>query len=125
MLFDELKKDASGLVPAIIQDADSGEVLMMAYMNAEALEKTIETGKCHFYSRSRNKQWLKGESSGHTQEVKAIFLDCDKDTLLIRVKQNVAACHAGYYSCFYRELDTASGEWKVVGKKVFEPNKVY
>jgi len=124
-LFDELKKDSSGLVPAIVQDAESGEVLMMAYMNEEALEKTIETKKTHFYSRSRKKQWLKGESSGHTQEVKSISVDCDMDTLVIKVKQNVAACHVGFYSCFYRQLNENGKTWKVVGRKVFDPDKVY
>jgi len=124
-LYEELKKDPQGLVPAIVQDDETGEVLMMAYMNAEALEKTIETGKTHFYSRSRNKLWCKGESSGHTQEVKKIFKDCDSDTLLIRVKQNVAACHVGYYSCFYRQLEGDGRSWKEVGEKVFDPKKVY
>ena len=124
-LFDELKKDSSGLVPAIVQDAETGEVLMMAYMNEEALSQTIETGKTHFYSRSRQKQWCKGESSGHTQEVRSIATDCDKDTLLVRVKQNVAACHTGYYSCFFNKLDTDSKTWKEEGHKVFDPGKVY
>ena len=124
-LFKELKKDAQGLVPAIVQDDETGEVLMMAYMNAEALEKTIETGKTHFYSRSRDKLWCKGESSGHTQEVKSIRVDCDNDTLLIRVKQNVAACHTGYYSCFYRQLLEDGKSWKLVGEKVFDPDQVY
>ena len=124
-LFDELKKDPQGLVPAIVQDDETGEVLMMAYMNAEALEKTIATGKTHFYSRSRKKQWMKGESSGHTQEVKAIYKDCDNDTILIRVKQNGGACHTGYYSCFYRRLDSDGKNWQEVGEKVFDPEKVY
>ena len=124
-LFDDLKKDPQGLVPAIVQDDDTGEVLMMAYMNAEAFEKTVETGKTHFYSRSRNKLWRKGEASGHTQEVRKIYLDCDSDTLLLRVKQNVAACHTGYYSCFYRQLESDGRSWKEVGDKVFDPEDVY
>ncbi|HEQ60475.1 MAG TPA: phosphoribosyl-AMP cyclohydrolase [Firmicutes bacterium] len=124
-LFDELKKDPQGLVPAIVQDNQTGEVLMMAYMNEEALEKTIATGKTHFYSRSRNKLWLKGESSGHIQEVKQILVDCDSDTLLLRVKQQGGACHTGYYSCFYRRLEPDGKTWKVIGKKVFDPEKVY
>lgn len=124
-LFDELKKDPQGLVPAIVQDDQNGEVLMMAYMNEEALEKTIATGKTHFYSRSRNKLWLKGESSGHIQEVKQILVDCDSDTLLLRVKQQGGACHVGYYSCFYRRLEPDGKTWKVIGKKVFDPEKVY
>lgn len=124
-LFDELKKDPQGLVPAIVQDDQTGEVLMMAYMNEEALEKTIATGKTHFYSRSRDKLWCKGESSGHTQEVKQILVDCDSDTLLLRVKQKGGACHTGYYSCFYRRLEPDGKTWKAIGKKVFDPEKVY
>jgi phosphoribosyl-AMP cyclohydrolase len=123
-LLDTLKYDANGLIPAIIQDDTTGEVLMFAFMNRVSLEKTLETGKTHFFSRSRNKLWLKGESSGHTQAVKSIRTDCDKDVVLIKVDQNGAACHDGYYSCFYREKDGAM-EWKIVGKKVFEPDEVY
>src|SRR5580692_2236895 len=122
--LDGLKFDANGLIPAIVQDAATGQVLMMAWMNREALEKTVATGKTHFFSRSRNKLWLKGESSGHIQTVKSIRTDCDKDVLLINVDQEGAACHDGYYSCFYREHQIGS-DWKVVGKKVFEPEKVY
>ena len=120
-----LKYDANGMVPAIVQDHATGEVLMMAWMNRESLEKTVETGKTHFYSRSRNKLWLKGETSGHIQQVKSIATDCDKDTLLVKVEQAGAACHDGYYSCFYREHQPSGADWKVVGRKVFEPEKVY
>ncbi|MDB5302689.1 MAG: phosphoribosyl-AMP cyclohydrolase, phosphoribosyl-ATP pyrophosphatase [Phycisphaerales bacterium] len=119
-----LKFDSNGLIPAIVQDAASGEVLMMAWMNRASLDKTVATGKTHFFSRSRNKLWLKGESSGHVQHVKSIRTDCDKDTLLIHVEQVGAACHDGYYSCFYREHQLGP-DWKVVGKKVFEPAAVY
>jgi phosphoribosyl-AMP cyclohydrolase len=119
-----LKYDANGMIPAIIQDAESNEVLMMAWMNHESLEKTVATGKTHFFSRSRGKLWLKGESSGHVQHVKSIRTDCDKDTLLIAVEQVGAACHDGYYSCFYRE-HSPDADWKVVGRKVFDPEKVY
>jgi phosphoribosyl-AMP cyclohydrolase len=122
--LDKLKFDSHGLIPAIIQDHKSGQVLMMAWMNREALDRTIETGRTHFFSRSRNKQWLKGESSGHVQHVKSICLDCDADVLLINVEQVGAACHDGYYSCFYRARQT-NGDWKVVGKKVFEPRDIY
>lgn len=122
--LDGLKFDGNGLIPAIVQDAKSGEVLMMAWMNRDSLEKTVATGKTHFFSRSRNKLWLKGESSGHVQHVKSVRTDCDKDTLLILVEQVGAACHDGYYSCFYREHQPGE-EWKVIGKKVFEPEKVY
>lgn len=122
--LDGLKFDANGLIPAIVQDAGSGEVLMMAWMNRAALEKTLATGKTHFFSRSRNKLWLKGESSGHTQTVRSIRTDCDQDVLLVSVEQTGAACHDGYYSCFYREHQPA-GQWKIVGRKVFEPGDVY
>jgi phosphoribosyl-AMP cyclohydrolase len=120
-----LKLDPNGMIPAIVQDHRTGEVLMMAWMNRESLAKTVETGKTHFYSRSRGKLWLKGETSGHVQQVKSIATDCDKDTLLIKVEQAGAACHDGYYSCFYREHQPLASDWKVVGRKVFEPEKVY
>jgi len=112
-----------GLVPAIIQDAETGKVLMLAYMNSIAWEKTLETGKAWFYSRSRNKQWMKGEESGNVQIVKEIFVDCDDDTVLLKVEQvGKAACHTGYQSCFFRKID---GEVKVVEEKIFDPEKVY
>jgi phosphoribosyl-AMP cyclohydrolase len=122
--LENLKYDADGLIPAIVQDHATGEVLMMAWMNREAVAKTVETGQTHFYSRSRRKLWLKGETSGHVQQVKSLSTDCDKDTLLVKVEQNGAACHDGYYSCFYRQFEPA-GDWKIVGRKVFEPEKVY
>ena len=124
VLLEGLKFDANGLIAAIIQDHKTGEVLMMAWMNRDSLKKTIDTGKTHFFSRSRNKLWLKGESSGHVQHVKSIRTDCDQDVLLIQVEQVGAACHDGYYSCFYREHQP-KGDWKVVGKKVFDPKAVY
>jgi phosphoribosyl-AMP cyclohydrolase len=108
------------LIPAIAQDHLTGEVLMLAYVNEEALAKTRETGKAHYWSRSRKKLWLKGESSGHYQLVKEIKVDCDADAVLFIVEQLGGACHTGYKSCFYRTLD---GE--VVGEKVFEPEDVY
>jgi phosphoribosyl-AMP cyclohydrolase len=123
--LEKLKFDANGMIPAIVQDDVTGEVLMMAWMNREALAKTVETGKTHFYSRSRNKLWLKGETSGHIQTVKSIATDCDQDVLLVKVDQAGAACHDGYYSCFYREFKSGQDDWKVVGRKVFEPDKVY
>src|SRR6185312_7269426 len=113
------------LIPAIVQDANTNEVLMMAWMNKEALDKTVATGKTHFFSRSRNKLWLKGESSGHVQHVKSIRTDCDKDCLLIGVEQIGAACHDGYYSCFYNEYDTGGTNWRTVGNKIFDPATVY
>jgi phosphoribosyl-ATP pyrophosphohydrolase/phosphoribosyl-AMP cyclohydrolase len=104
-ILKELKFDINGLMPVIAQDHTTGEVLMLAYMNREALDKTLETGKMHYWSRSRQKLWLKGETSGHYQYVKAIAVDCDADTLLAKVEQKEAACHTGQYSCFFREID--------------------
>lgn len=102
---DELKYDAAGLIPAVVQQHDSGEVLMVAYMNADSLRKTLETGRTWFWSRSRQKYWMKGESSGHVQEVVEIRYDCDADTLLVRVDQmGAGACHTGEHNCFYRTL---------------------
>ena len=113
------------LVIAIAQDHVSSEVLMVAYMNEEALKKTLETGTAHYYSTSRKKLWLKGESSGHTQEVKEVLTDCDEDAVLLKVKQNGGACHEGYYSCFFRKIETDSGELKLVKQKIFEPEQIY
>lgn len=110
----------SGLVPAIAQDADSGEVLMLAYVTETALEKTRETGYAHYYSRSRDELWKKGGTSGHTQEIEEVRVDCDGDALLYLVDQSGGACHTGYESCFYRTVD---GE--EVGEKVFDPDDVY
>lgn len=113
-----------GIVPVIVQDDETGEVLMLAYMNEEAFEETLRTGRACYYSRSRNRLWRKGEESGHVQEVRAIYLDCDADTVLLRVYQvGGAACHTGYRSCFFRRYE--DGQWKVVGEKVFDPEKVY
>lgn len=95
---------SKGLIPAVIQEDSSGEVLMLAYMNEESFNLTLKTGTTWFYSRSRNKLWNKGETSGHVQKVKSIFLDCDGDTLLIRVVQSGSACHTGNHSCFYRKI---------------------
>lgn len=100
-----VKFNADGLIPAVTQDIRTDEVLMLAYMNEESLRKTIETGKAHYYSRSRQKLWLKGETSGHFQQVKSISLDCDGDTLLLKVEQTGAACHTGHRSCFFTRLD--------------------
>lgn len=121
--LDEIKFDDNGLIPAVIQDYQNGEVLMLAYMNRESLQKTLSSGKTHFWSRSRQRFWLKGESSGHVQEVKEVWIDCDMDTLVFKVDQKVAACHMGYRSCFYRKIE--GGELTVVGEKVFEEKDVY
>ncbi|GMV98766.1 MAG: phosphoribosyl-AMP cyclohydrolase [Phycisphaerae bacterium] len=122
--LDQLKYDANGLIPAIVQDADTGEVLMMAYMNRASLADSIRTGRTHFWSRSRQKYWMKGESSGHVQEIQAIHVDCDADTLLIKVRQHGAACHEGYKNCFFRRLDDA-GNWRVVAERIVDPEAVY
>ncbi len=113
-----------GLIPAIVQDAETKDVLMMAYMNRESWEATLKTGKATYWSRSRQKLWLKGESSGNVQIVKAIFIDCDEDTILLHVRQiGDAACHTGHRSCFYRKLD--GKDFIVVGEKIFNPEEVY
>ena len=113
-----------GLVPVIIQDAVTNEVLMLGYMNRESWEKALETKKACFWSRSRQKLWLKGETSGHFQEIKEISLDCDGDTLLLKVNQvGGAACHTGFRSCFHHRFE--DGEWKVFGERVFDPKEVY
>lgn len=122
-ILNELKFDEEGLIAAIVQDSKNGEILMFAYMNREAVEKTLRGPYVTFYSRSRNKLWVKGEESGHTQEVKEVFYDCDADALLIKVDQKVAACHEGYRSCFYRKIKNGKGT--VIAAKIFEPSKVY
>ncbi len=104
-IFSKLKFGENGLITAIVQDVSSEKVLMVAYMNEEALKKTFETGLVHYYSRSRKKLWLKGETSGHYQHLKSVYMDCDEDTLLLKVVQDGAACHTGHYSCFYREIN--------------------
>ena len=122
-ILDKIKYDANGLVPAVMQDYENGEILMVAYMNSESLKTTLETGKTHFWSRSRQKFWMKGQSSGHTQEIKEIFIDCDGDCILFKIKQNVAACHTGFRSCFYRKWD---GEKLLeTGEKMFDEDDVY
>ncbi len=113
-----------GILPVIAQDARSGKVLMLAYMNEPAWEKTIETGKAHYWSRSRQKLWLKGETSGHVQTVRDILMDCDADTILLKVEQaGGAACHAGYESCFYRRY--RDGRTEIVEELIFNPEEVY
>lgn len=114
-----------GLIPAIAQDAASGEVLMLAYMNEQAWEKTLETGEVHYWSRSRGKLWHKGGTSGHVQKVKSIRLDCDRDAVVVLIEQiGGAACHTGYRSCFFSELGK-DGEAVECSPKVFDPEKVY
>jgi phosphoribosyl-AMP cyclohydrolase len=115
---------AGGLLPAVAQDAETGEVLMVAYMNAESYAQTVATGQAVYYSRSRGQLWRKGEQSGNVQQVRAIYLDCDRDAILLQVRQlGGAACHEGYRSCFFRQV-TPDG-LKVVGQRVFDPDEVY
>jgi phosphoribosyl-AMP cyclohydrolase len=115
---------SQGLIPAIVQDWKTGEVLMIAYMNDESWAKTQETGKACFWSRSRKKLWLKGETSGHVQIVKEAYLDCDQDAILLKVEQvGGAACHTGYRSCFYRRI--IQDQVETVGERVFDPKEVY
>lgn len=117
-------KAGDGLLPAIVQDCGTGEVLMLAYINEEAWRQTMATGKAHFWSRSRGKLWLKGETSGHVQLVREILVDCDQDTVVFKVEQvGGAACHKGYRSCFFRRVSGQS--LAIIGEKVFDPAKVY
>ncbi|MDY6865818.1 MAG: phosphoribosyl-AMP cyclohydrolase [Halobacteriota archaeon] len=113
-------KYKDGLVPAIAQDNETGEVLMLAYMSEESLRLTVETGVAHYFSRSRGKIWRKGETSGNEQKVREILVDCDEDTILLKIYQTGGACHKGYRSCFFRTID---GE--VIGEKIFNPEDVY
>ena len=122
MLEPDFKK-GNGLVPVIVQDYERHDVLMLAYMNREAWEKTVETGKATYWSRSRNQLWVKGETSGNVQTVREMLIDCDSDTLLLRVDQKGAACHEGYRSCFYRRI-TPEG-FDIVGPRLFNPEEVY
>lgn len=118
--------DKIPLIPAIAQDAETGAVLMLAYMNAEAYAETLATGQVCYYSRSRKRLWRKGEESGHVQRLRQLFYDCDRDAVLVKVEQvGGAACHEGYASCFFREVDPATGEAKVIAEKVFDPEAVY
>ena len=113
---------ANGLVAAIAQDAETGEVLMMAWMNRDAFEETVRTRRAVYFSRSRNRLWRKGEESGHVQEVREVFIDCDADTVLLKVKQlGGAACHEGYKSCFFRRVE--GDDWRVIAERVAEPDR--
>ncbi|HCU87973.1 MAG: phosphoribosyl-AMP cyclohydrolase [Verrucomicrobiales bacterium] len=121
--IDGLKFNDDGLIPAIIQEEGTGRVLMMAWMNADSIRDTIDTGKTHFWSRSRQKYWMKGESSGNTQQVKDVAYDCDGDTLLIQVEQIGAACHEGYKSCFF--CSVKDGEGEVTEERLMDPEELY
>jgi len=120
------KFDDNGLIPAIAQDAKTGQILMAAYMNREALDLTIQTGYATYFSRARQKLWKKGEESGHLQKVEQILVDCDQDCLILKVTVDAGQCHAGYQSCFYRALKKGSGkELELIAKKVYNPKKIY
>jgi phosphoribosyl-AMP cyclohydrolase len=119
----DFSKIKDGLIPVIAQDYETDEILMLAFANEEAVRKSLSTGYAHYYSRSRQTLWKKGETSGHLQEIKNVIIDCDNDSILYKVHQIGAACHKGYYSCFYNEY--IDGEMKFIGKKIFNPEEVY
>lgn len=123
--LEKLKFNADGLIPAIIQEQSSGRVLMMAWMNKEAIQRSIELGKTVFWSRSRQKYWVKGETSGHVQVIKDVAFDCDGDTLLFQVEQTGAACHEGYKSCFFRSVREAGNSTAVTEPQLVKPEDVY
>jgi phosphoribosyl-AMP cyclohydrolase len=123
--IDKIKWNADGLVPAVIQDVRDGRVLMLAWMNAASLQKTIETRRTWFWSRSRGKFWMKGESSGHVQVVKDVAIDCDGDTVLIQVEPVGPACHEGFRSCFFRSLSASAGDWEETEPRVLTPEEMY
>ena len=115
---------SGGLVPAVAQDAETGQVLMLAWMNKDAFDETVRTGRACYWSRSRGKLWRKGEESGHVQEVREVLIDCDADTILLKVKQvGGAACHEGYASCFFRRIE--NGELRTIATRLFDPKQVY
>jgi phosphoribosyl-AMP cyclohydrolase len=120
-----IQYNEQGLAPAIVQDRNTGRILMVAWMNADAVAHTIETGKATFYSRSRKKMWVKGESSGHVMNVHDLRVDCDQDVILLKVEPAGPACHVGYDTCFYRSYDKQAGELKTVEDKSFDPDAVY
>ena len=123
--YEKLKFDSNGLIPAIVQEQKSGRVLMMAWMNKEAVKRTVEEGKTVFWSRSRQKYWIKGETSGHVQVVKDVAFDCDGDTLLIQVEQTGAACHEGYKSCFFRSIENKGDSFAIKDPRLIKPEQVY
>lgn len=120
----DFARGSGGLLPAIAQDADSGQVLMLAWMNAEAWRETIETGRAVYFSRSRDRLWRKGEESGHTQQVVEARVDCDADTILLHVRQEGAACHQGYRSCFFRRL-AEDGSLQICEEQLKKPSEIY
>jgi len=124
-IFDRVKFQDDGLIPAVIVDDVSGQVLTLCYMNEDALAKTLETGEVHVFRRSRGRVMKKGETSGHTQAVKAVFIDCEGNSLVIRVDQKVAACHTGHFTCYFTKYNPQTDTTETIGEKVFEPGDVY
>lgn len=124
-LWDCVTFDDQGLAPAIVQEAGSGAILMLAYVNQESLKLTLETGEMYYWSRSRQELWHKGGTSGHVQKVKNMSIDCDGDGLLFEVEQKGGACHTGYHSCFYRSMKPGDSELSFTGSKEFDPGQVY
>jgi phosphoribosyl-AMP cyclohydrolase len=123
-MLDKIKFDNKGLIPAIIQDMESKKVLTLCYMNKDALEKTIKEGRIYVFRRSKGKLMMKGETSGHTQIVKGLYIDCEGNSLLFLIEQNVAACHAGYFTCYYRKV-AKDGALEITEKLVFKPEEKY
>jgi phosphoribosyl-AMP cyclohydrolase len=123
--YDQLKFNPEGLIPAIVQEQSTGRVLMMAWMNRASLEKTLETGRTYFWSRSRQRFWMKGETSGHVQQVQDVAFDCDGDTLLIQVEQTGTACHEGYKSCFFRSASEDGRAFRVTEPQLEAPEQIY
>lgn len=124
-LLEKLRFNEKGLIPSVIADAEDGKVLTLCYMNKDAVKKSIETGKVHVFRRSQNRLMVKGETSGHIQLVKRVFFDCEGNSLVFQVKQHVAACHAGYKTCYYREYISKTDSIEVAEERVFDPDKVY
>ena len=124
-LMDELVFNDQGMIPVIIANVENNRPLTLCYMTREALEKTLETGKVHVFRRSQGRLMLKGETSGHVQEVRRVFVDCEGKSLLLLVRQRVAGCHHGYFSCYFREYDRDKDEFAIVEERVFDPQKVY
>ena len=127
MAINTIKFDEKGLIPAIVQDVNTGEVLMFAWMNRESFKRTLKNGVMTYWSRSRQKLWVKGETSGNIQEVREVYIDCDADCLLFKIEPKGvgAACHEGYRSCFFRSVNMSDGKFAIVGEKLFEPEEIY
>src|SRR5947207_785342 len=121
----KLKFDSTGLIPAVIQDSENGDVLMVGYMNEESFRRTLETGLVTFWSRSRQEFWVKGQTSGHLQQVVSLYVDCDQDCLLLKVKQVGPACHEGYLSCFFRKVGSAEGDLEIIADLLKSPEQMY